>query len=390
MSARLAPANHNLLNEKELRRLLATPYVDMGKVFPTRTLEFLRRERKRALKVLPVDELISRDVERHTSISKQRELERLYKEACKRIDFLKEELDLFKSAPEVSPVTYKVEGKPEKHEATACALYSDTHPAELVEPEQVNGLNEYNLKIFEYRSQCFFVNLVKLLVKESKGVTINNLILWLGGDIINGNIHEDLAESNQLGPMDEVELSQDTIAGGIELLLKSTPSTLKITVVCSVGNHGRTTKKQRIATEHENALEWLMYGSLSKYFRNEPRINFIRNRSYHTYVDVHGYLLRFHHGHQGGKYQGGVGGMAIPVNKSINDWNKGRAAYLDCFGHYHNLSFGPNFIANGSMVGYNPYAISIHAPFQKPQQAFFLIDSRYGLTVRCPILLEET
>jgi hypothetical protein len=73
----------------------------------------------------------------------------------------------------------------------------------------------------------------------------------------------------------------------------------------------------------------------------------------------------------------------------IANWNRARKADLDVFGHFHYLFWGGNFVANGSLIGYGPFSERIAAPFQRPQQAFFLIDSQFGLTMQAPILLER-
>jgi hypothetical protein len=106
-------------------------------------------------------------------------------------------------------------------------------------------------------------------------------------------------------------------------------------------------------------------------------------------LDVFGVRLRFHHG-DGIKYGGGVGGITIPVNKAIAQWNRAHYADLDIVGHYHQFFDGGNFIANGSVIGWSPYSLWIKASFEPPQQAFFLLDSKYRRkTVVAPIILDR-
>jgi hypothetical protein len=94
------------------------------------------------------------------------------------------------------------------------------------------------------------------------------------------------------------------------------------------------------------------------------------------------------HGHNI-RFAGGVGGVYIPINKAINQWNKLRHAYLDILGHFHTFRDGGNFIVNGSLCGYNAFAISIKADFEEPRQCFMLIDKKRGKTIVAPILLNE-
>src|SRR5208282_6842766 len=89
------------------------------------------------------------------------------------------------------------------------------------------------------------------------------------------------------------------------------------------------------------------------------------------------YPIRFHHGHAI-KYQGGVGGITISVNKAINSWNRNRNVKLDIFGHFHQFFDGGNFICNGSLVGYNAYAVAIKAAYERPSQTFLLVNKKHN------------
>jgi hypothetical protein len=99
------------------------------------------------------------------------------------------------------------------------------------------------------------------------------------------------------------------------------------------------------------------------------------------------YTVRLHHGH-GLNYGGGVGGLTIPVNKAISQWNKGVKANLDVFGHFHtSLNFN-NFVSNGSLIGYNAYALRIKADFEKPTQSFFLVNKKHNAkSIHTPIFV---
>ena len=137
-----------------------------------------------------------------------------------------------------------------------------------------------------------------------------------------------------------------------------------------------------------------MYHSLASHFKNEERVTFRIAEGYHSFINCYGYNLRFHHGHNT-RYLGGVGGLTIPLNKAIAQWNSGvpsrLVADMDIQGHYHTfLDTGMGgFICNGSLIGYNAFAKSIKARYERPSQTFFVIDKKRGKTFVCPILLDE-
>lgn len=374
------------LDPKELRLLLDTKEVDRQKVFPGRSQKFLRKEANRARALYPPETRVRSDLARARRDAETRNLKNRIAALTQENERLQTELEIVAEWPTVSKKVFSIRTrKKSQHEATAVALASDWHCEERVTRAQTNSLNEFNLKIFDQRTQKYFRNVLKLVRKERQNAEIRTLVFAVLGDMISGSIHEDTAESNQLGPMDAVALAQDTLAGGIDFWLREQKD-LNIIVVMTDDNHSRTTKRQRIATSHENSLAWLMGHSLQREFKKESRVSFVRERAYHTYLKVHDTMVRFHHGHAI-RYQGGVGGITIPVNKAIAAWNKARHADLDCFGHFHQLFNGLNFSVNGSLIGWNPFAVAIKADYQAPQQSFILIDSKRGRSGTFPIWL---
>lgn len=269
-------------------------------------------------------------------------------------------------------------------EAVAVVVASDWHIEEVVLSEQTSGLNEFNADVCKERVRRFFQHSLKLVQKEQKATRIETLVLALLGDFISGSIHDELVEGNRLQPTFAIIEVQEHLASGIQFLLDNTD--LKLIIPCASGNHGRMTKKVHISTEAGNSLERFMYHNLAARFAGNKRVQFVITEGYLTYVKVFNTTLRFHHGHAV-KYGGGIGGITIPVNKAIFGWNRGRKADIDVFGHFHQLFDGGNFICNGSLIGYNAYALSIKASPEPPQQAFFLIDRDYGKTVSAPIIL---
>ena len=325
-------------------------------------------------------------IREHQAKKEEYSYRKKYDDAVSLITELEKQLEVKKSLDRNPIVLSKI--KPSlssnNNEATAVVLLSDWHWEEVVKPASVNYLNEFNKRIAEHRSEALFQTIVKYIKIHQRETSIKNLVLALLGDFISGGIHDELMEGNRLLSGEAIWEVQNRIASGIQFLLDNTD--LKLIIPCSAGNHGRTTAKPRVATEHGNSYEWLMYQNLAMFFRNNKRVEFIINEGYHNYIDIYDYTLRFHHGHNM-KYLGGLGGIYIPVNKAINQWNKAKKADLDCFGHFHQMKDGGTFISNGSLIGWNAFAIKIKADFEKPKQAFFLVDKkRFVICVR-PIIL---
>lgn len=338
------------------------------------------------VKPVEVKEAIQKDRRIKTLTEKERVRNKKYKELLVEVEDLEKQSVAVKALHK-NPKRFAIKKSTRKgtSEATLIALFSDWHIEEQVTKEATSGLGFYNLEVSADRAKQCFSRLLRLVEIEQQNVAINTLVIGLLGDFISGDIHEDTSKSALLEPAHAIVRARNYINSGIRFLLEN--SDLNIKVVCHTGNHGRKDKNQLIANEAGNSLEYLMYHFLSADFANEKRVEFNIPEGYHSYLDVYGYTVRFHHGHAI-RYGGGVGGITIPVNKAIAGWNEGRKADIDCFGHFHQALDGEVFICNGSMIGYNAYALFIKARFQEPKQMVFGIHSRVGKFVTRPILFK--
>lgn len=268
-------------------------------------------------------------------------------------------------------------------EAAMLACASDWHLEEFVDPAKIGHVNAYDLSIAEASARRFFDALVWLYDHHSTHFALRDLVLWLGGDLIGGYIHDELVETNQLAPLPATRFAREVIGAGIRMLLAET-NLARILVPCSYGNHGRTTVKSRISSGAENSYENHLYHSLAADFRDEPRVEFVIASGPLLYVDVLGTTVRFTHG-DAVKYGGGVGGISVPINKAIAGWDTTRRADLTVMGHWHQYLSGQRALVNGSLIGHGPFSDWIKAQHEVPRQAFCLIDSRRGPCMHTPI-----
>jgi len=329
---------------------------------------------------------VTQDREKSKTAAEISSLKHRYAESLKTIErqeselramnVLGQNLDTFEIKPKLSKGTA---------EGTVVMVASDFHIEENVGAE-VGGLNVFNVGIAKQRVERFFQAGLRLIQLLQQDIKIDTLVLALLGDFISNDIHEEFADVAELQPIHALSTVQGYLISGIRFLLEA--STLNLVVPCHSGNHARTTKTTRFSAENGHSLEYLMYLHLAAYFRNEPRITFIIPEGMHSYLQVYDTMIRFQHGHAV-KYGGGVGGIYIPVNKAIAQWDKARRADLNVFGHFHQLRDGGNFICNGSLIGYNAFALSIKADYEPPKQALFLIDKKRGRTCTWPILVGE-
>jgi len=309
-----------------------------------------------------------------------------YKESLNKITQLENMLELISCVKDYKTKDIKIENNTDNWESTAFMIASDWHIEEDIDTETVDYLNEYNPDIATKRAMNFFANGLKLTNMFSKETKINNIVLWLLWDFISWYIHEELEESNHMSPIEALIKLKELLVNWIKYLLDN--SKYKITVITAVWNHWRTTERMRVSTSYKNNYEWLVYHLIADEFKSNKRIEFKISKGYHNYLKVYDYMIRFHHW-DSIKYGGWVWWITIPVNKAISQWNKSKRADLDVFGHFHQLTFHRDWICNGSLIWYNAYALKIKAEFEEPQQAFFLINNKYGKTIQTKIILEN-
>lgn len=267
-------------------------------------------------------------------------------------------------------------------DAIAVLALSDWHVEEHVDPAVINGINEYTPDIAKKRAESVFRR-AAMLIDFARGFSkIDTACVWLGGDFITGYIHQELEEGNFMSPTEAILFVQDLIVKGMRFLKRE--ARLKHLIIpTSFGNHGRTTEKRRVATSAANSYEWLMYRSLEQHVK-DPGWQWKVENGYFNWVKLFDrYDLRLSHG-DNIRFAGGIGGITIPVNKAISQWNKIQKADFDFFGHYHQSIDMTRWTCNGSLIGFGPFALSIKAEPESPSQTLSIISKDRGkvLTMR--------
>ena len=312
-----------------------------------------------------------------------------YKAALAQIDRERERADAMSSLKGVKGVSLTSGGKGRKrvrHDATAILMLSDVHAEERVLPETVNGENDYSLEVCQQRLAELEERFLDCLHHERNQANIGRVLIWLGGDFITGHIHPDCIEVAQLSPMNATRWIAKRLRGLIDKIAQHADHVI---VCTNAGNHGRSTEKNRIATELEHSWEQMMYFTLAREEANK-NVQWQIAEGHLGYVDLDGFLVRTTHGHSI-RFAGGVYGLALPASKAIARWDAGRTADLTIFGHYHSWGWlrGARYVANGSVIGHSPYAERVASP-ERPCQGMAIIDhGRNEVTRAYPLFCDR-
>jgi hypothetical protein len=267
---------------------------------------------------------------------------------------------------------------------------SDFHWGEVVHPSQINGVNKFNLEIARKRLKLATERAVRLLSIISPKMDYPGIVVPLGGDMVSGNIHDELTASNEINTMPTVV----DLFGELVALITTMADTFgKVFLPCVTGNHGRDTVKIWNKDRHHTSFDWLLYVFLAKRFEGDKRVTFLIPDGPDAYFRIfnHRYLLT--HGDQ---FRGGDGmiGALGPIIRGDHK-KRSRNAQIDMeydtmlCGHWHQLIHLSRLIVNGSLKGYDEYAYNNNFGFEVPQQALWLTHPKYGITYRSPVFVDR-
>lgn len=328
------------------------------------------------------------DMRVHRAEADARDIKRKYKAALAELENserrLEHALAIQRAVPEL---VIKPHGKRDRRQATAVACASDWHLEERVDPAVIGGKNLYNPEVAEARAGEFFRGLLWKLQAYEHTYSIDHLVLWLGGDLISGYIHDELEESNYMTPLEASLFMKRIVLGGLAMLTENTG--VDITVVTSHGNHGRMHKKPRISTAAVNNIEWQTYCVMRDQFENDERVTWQITKGAFNYVKIYDWSVRFTHGDLV-RYSGGVGGIGVPMIKAVHRWNASRHADLTVMGHFHQRQDFGHILVNGSLIGMSAYSEAMGFAYEPPEQLFFLMDAERGKTDVAPIWVERS
>jgi hypothetical protein len=304
------------------------------------------------------------------------------------IDKERERADALVSLKGIAPTQSKPpkQTKQTKHDATMVVLLSDIHCEETVRPETVNGLNSFDLDVCQARLEELQERFFTMLAHERELTRIERVVLWLGGDLISGMIHPELAEENALHPLAAIRWIGERLRGFLDAVAGNAK---EIVVATSCGNHGRTTEKLR-TNEADTSYEHHLYLTM-RAAETRKNVQWLVGEGHLNYVNLNGFKIRFCHGHAV-RYQGGIGGIHVPLNKAIAAWDATERADLTCLGHWHQFSWGRagRYVSNGSVIGHSAYAVRIKATYEPPCQAAIVIDhGRREVTKAYPLFCDR-
>lgn len=277
---------------------------------------------------------------------------------------------------------------------TPTLMLSDLHFGEVVFPTQVNNVNSYNTSLAKTRLKRVVTGAIKLLRQTLAPGAFGGMVCILGGDMVEGTIHDELRDTSDETVMEAVITLHDELVPHLKALCEEFG---KLHVPCVVGNHGRLDRKPRMKNGPKLNYDWLLYQFIARTVGSDPkykgRITFQIPDGYEASYRVHGvrYMLTHGDSFKGGD---GISGPLMPWMRGSLKASKSYSAMgmpfdVMVMGHWHQLRYLGSIIVNGSLVGYNEYAQKMHFGFEPPQQALWLTHPTRGLTFQEAVFADD-
>jgi len=272
---------------------------------------------------------------------------------------------------------------------------SDWHYGEVVRAEEVGGVNVFNSEIAAKRIKRMTETAIDLAFNHmGKAKTVYpGIVLAYGGDMISGDIHEELAVTNDKTPIQCVNDLTDLMGAQVEALATKFG---RVHVPCVTGNHGRNSKKMHLKGRVFTSYEWNIYCNLAREFKRSKKITFQIPEQTDARFNVYGHRYLLTHGDMLGTKGGdGIIGAIGPIRRGEIKVRNSESQIDQDFdtimmGHWHQEIVLPGLIVNPTLKGYDEFARSVlRAPYSRAAQLLWFTHPEHGITSRWTIYLQS-
>lgn len=282
--------------------------------------------------------------------------------------------------PQLRPAPKYIPGKGTEHEMLA--LVSDAHYPEVVDPRAAFGVN-YDGDVCMRRLEYLRNKVIRYRDLRATSYPTRKLTVAVNGDMLSGNIHEELEVTNEL-PIGEALVKMAYALLDMGLAFRSSFPSVEFVVM--PGNHPRLTKKPRMKDKWNN-WEWVLGQFLAGLAGDKFTVTVPKDLVYvHPIFDQ---KIGITHGD--GVKSASFAGIPFYGLKQRRDALQGLLKTLGmpqldmlCYGHFHQLLFeegaGCGMVINGSIKGGDEYIMSSRYSVQQPVQALLTFHARHGMT----------
>ena len=249
-------------------------------------------------------------------------------------------------------------------------LLSDFHGGEVVDPDVVQGLNEYDWQIMEDRVGEV---IQALLSHRDRSPDLTGLDVVFLGDMCSGSNHDELAVTNEY-PLAEQGVKMGLLMG--QIIEQLAPHYPELNVVTVEGNHPRLNKAPQAKNPQDN-MDWVAAQFAKQYVKDLPNVEVTVGRAsiVHKIAGLNVYCW---HGDGIRSSMPGVpwGG----VMRRVNQLQATLPQHIDhwLLGHFHqaNLVGAGRIIGNGALKGADEWCFKNLGVGDPPAQWLLTFDEK--------------
>ena len=342
----------------------------------------------------PADRSLADDVKLHRAQTGADAARVRLKEALGEIARLEAQLGDYRWAQgvRIDPPDWTVARSTGKHEHIPVLITSDFQIGEVIRPQETDHTHGYSVEIFRRRYRALIAQAIRLCLDHQPCWTYPGIIYERLGDTISGGIHEELAETDEVTPIESVQIAAEEETAGIRALAEAFGRVL--VQDCGGGNHDRDTHKPRSKAATAHSFDRLVSYILQREFKDDPRVEFHTTESPDIIFPVYDRMILATHGDKIGSRggQGFIGPSATiarGAQKVIMEQQAlGRRIDEVHLGHFHTFSDQDFVISNGCLPGYSEYAKLNRLRPQPPLQVLAFYSPKWGRVCTKRIFLE--
>jgi hypothetical protein len=320
------------------------------------------------------------------------------KDALREMARLQDELEnlRFASTAGFTPAEWTLAPrKGAKSEHTPYLLTSDFQCGEVIRADETEAGYGYDSEIFRRRYRMLIQATIDLCLGHGgQHWSYPGIIYARGGDAISGGIHEELADTDDMTPIEAVQCVFEEESAGIHHLADAFGK-VEVKSPDAAGNHDRNTHKPRSKNAAGHSYDLMISFMLQREFRNDKRVTFQTSRSFDVMFPVYEKNILLTHGDRMGS--GGGQGFIGPAATMLRGAQKviaeqaslGRHIDQVHIGHFHTPLVYDFLIGNGCLPGYSEYAKSFRMRPTDPQQFLIFYHPTRGLVDIRPVNLRD-
>lgn len=263
---------------------------------------------------------------------------------------------------------------------------TDIHMGAVQEPNEIEGFNAYSPDIAKERAIDFTSRWLKWVKYQTKAYNIKDAVVLITGDLISGDIHEELKVTNAYPTPVQVAEASMLVAEMISIIA---PYFKNVTVhFVSEDNHSRLTKKPQAKEAGLNSLNYLVGVMIQAHLALLSNVKMNIYPMLEKVVEVNDRLYLLSHGHN---VRGWMGmpwyGIERKVGKEaqarmqiiMQEFEKARTIgfHKYVFGHFHTPIDTPLYSCGSSLQGTDAYDHQV-GRYAQPGQSAWLVHSRNG------------